>query len=311
LVWYAINVIYNLTNKKALKVFDFPLTVTVVQLGSGILYFVPLWLTGLRKTPSPNIVAVAPVACIHSIGSIVTVMSLGAGSLAFVNVVKSLEPLFNVIFGIIFMNSHMPFVVYLTLIPLVGGVALASASELNFTWECFAFAMGSNIAFSMRGILSKKLGQKPAEYRGENMIATNQFAVVTIIAFLTALPAAVAVEGPRVVAAFHKACADAPATDVLGIQLSFPMLLLASGLSFYLYNEVAMITLDAVHPVTHAVGNTIKRVILMLVSVFAFGSELTTNGMIGSAIAIVGVFSYAVVKEMTAGKKASTEKKTA
>jgi hypothetical protein len=38
----------------------------------------------------------------------VTVMSLGAGSLAFVNVVKSLEPLFNVIFGAIFMGDVLP-----------------------------------------------------------------------------------------------------------------------------------------------------------------------------------------------------------
>ena len=47
------------------------------------------------------------------------------------------------------------------------------------------------------------------------------------------------------------------------------------GLSFYTYNEVAFYTLDAVHPITHAVGNTIKRVILILFSVVAFGTPMT------------------------------------
>ena len=30
--------------------------------------------------------------------------------------------------------------------------------------------------------------------------------------------------------------------------------------SYYRYNEVAFLTLDSVAPVTHALGNTIKRV---------------------------------------------------
>ena len=36
-----------------------------------------------------------------------------------------------------------------------------------------------------------------------------------------------------------------------------------------------MYTLDAVHPITHAVGNTIKRVILILFSVVRFGTPMT------------------------------------
>ena len=56
----------------------------------------------------PQAKAIAPVGVIHGLGQCVTVMSLGAGSLAFVNVVKSLEPLFNVVFGGIFMNDWLP-----------------------------------------------------------------------------------------------------------------------------------------------------------------------------------------------------------
>ena len=38
-----------------------------------------------------------------------------------------------------------------------------------------------------------------------------------------------------------------------------------------------MYTLDAVHPITHAVGNTIKRVILILFSVVRFGTPMTSQ----------------------------------
>lgn len=39
---------------------------------------------------------------------------------------------------------------------------------------------------------------------------------------------------------------------------------------FYLYNEVAFLALDSVQPITHAVGNTVKRVVVILASVVRF-----------------------------------------
>jgi len=81
--------------------------------------------------------------------------------------------------------------------------------------------------------------------------------------------------------------------------------ILGSGLSFYLYNEVAMYTLDTVHPITHAVGNTIKRVILIVFSVIAFGTTMTTQSVVGSAIAIAGVAMYSIAKTMFKPKSKS------
>jgi len=293
LLWYVINVAYNDANKTVLKVLKLPWTVSCLQLGMGLFYVGPLWATGMRKAPKldmSNVMSIMPVALIHGAGQCVTVMSLGAGSLAFVNVVKSLEPLFNVVFGAIFMNDVLPWQVNACLLPVIGGVAIASAADLSFTWDCFAFAMGSNLMFSLRGVLSKKSMGKP---QGENMDAGNTFAVLTALAFLATLPVALAIEGPVLAAEWQKAMA-------LGVYSKNELLgrLVASGLTFYLYNEVAFYTLDAVHPITHAVGNTIKRVILILFSVVRFGTPMTTQSAIGSTIAIAGVFAYSVAKQV-------------
>ena len=155
------------------------------------------------------------------------------------------------------------------LLPVIGGVALASAADLSFTWDCFAFAMGSNVAFSLRGVLSKKaMGAE----KGENMDAGNMFAVMTTLAFLSVLPVAIAIEGPVLQEEYRKAIASGVYSET-----ELLMRLLASGISFYLYNEVSMYTLDSVHPITHAVGNTIKRVILILFSVVRFGTPMTAQ----------------------------------
>jgi len=96
-IWYVINVIYNDMNKTVLKVLNLPWTIAALQLGLGLLYVGPLWLTGIKSAPrlnSSNLGTIAPIALIHGLGQCVTVLSLGAGSLAFVNVVKALEPFF-------------------------------------------------------------------------------------------------------------------------------------------------------------------------------------------------------------------------
>ena len=61
-----------------------------------------------------------------------------------------------------------------------------------------------------------------------------------------------------------------------------------SGAYYYLYNEVAFLALGRVNPVTHAVGNTIKRVVIIIASVNAFNTPISRLGVIGSSIAITG-----------------------
>ena len=73
-------------------------------------------------------------------------------------------------------------------------------------------------------------------------------------------------------------------------------MLLLCGLSHYTYNECAFLALSSIHPVTHAVANTIKRIAVIVVSVLYFSNPLTPTGALGSAIAIVGVLLYSLAK---------------
>ena len=59
-------------------------------------------------------------------------------------------------------------------------------------------------------------------------------------------------------------------------------------------NEVAFLALNEVAPVTHAVTNTVKRVVIILVSILVFRTPITGLGALGSALAIAGATLYSL-----------------
>ena len=80
-----------------------------------------------------------------------------------------------------------------------------------------------------------------------------------------------------------------------------------SGLSFYLYNELATMTIKATGAVTSSVANTAKRVIVMVYMAAVTGKQLTEEQQIGSAVAIGFVLVYSVIDDVIkamSGKKA-------
>jgi solute carrier family 35 protein E1 len=166
------------------------------------------------------------IAAFHTLGHTMTVVSLGAGAVSFTHIVKAAEPFFSTIMSAIFLGSVFPWQVYATLLPIVAGVSIASMKELSFSWVSFLNAMGSNTAFSLRAIFSKKEMQTPP---GENFSPANLYAVLTIISFVGLLPVALLSEGSRVAGAMSGAI------KYFGSEKTFWTQVLTSGISYYLY----------------------------------------------------------------------------
>jgi solute carrier family 35 protein E1 len=150
-----------------------------------------------------------------------------------------------------------------------------------------ASAMLSNVSSSLRGVLSKKTmsGKKI----GENLDAQNLYAVLTAMSTVMLIPMMLAVEGTAFLPAFQAAVKSGSFTNK-----SLSTLLALGGASYYLYNEVAFLALGKVNPVTHAVGNTIKRVVIIVASVVAFKTPMSTGSIVGSSIAILGTLLYSL-----------------
>merc|ERR1719345_331711 len=193
-LWYLFNIGYNIYNKKALNALPIPYTMATLQLAVGIPYVMALWTTGLRKAPklnADNVKTLIPVSLGHLGTHIGAVVSLGAGAVSFTHIVKASEPVVSAALSAVMLGAFYHPITYLTLVPIVGGVALASLKELSFTWLGFIAAMVSNLSSALRGILAKKTMGGGV---GENMTEANIYAVLTILATLFILPITFAME---------------------------------------------------------------------------------------------------------------------
>lgn len=296
-LWYLFNIAYNIYNKQSLNILDYPWTVATIQMAAGILYFVPLWLLGLRKAPKlslDDLKTLFPIALCHTGVHVGAVIALGAGAVSFAHIVKASEPVVTCLMNYLLLGQVLPATVYATLIPIIGGVAIASMKELSFTWLALGSAMLSNVSSAARGVLSKKTmsGKKI----GENMDAQNLYAVLTAMSTVILIPLMLMTEGTGMFSAFDKVVASGEYT-----KKSLSTLLALGGFSYYAYNEVAFLALGKVNPVTHAVGNTIKRVVIIVASVIAFNTPMSTGSIVGSSVAIAGTLLYSLA--MNASKK--------
>lgn len=302
--WYAANIVFNIYNKTSLKSFPMPLTLTTFQFVIGAGLSAIFWITGLVKVPKitgTTVKNILPLAVVHTLGNLLTNVSLGAVAVSFTHTIKAMEPFFSVVLSAMFLGDKPSLPVILTLLPIVGGVAAASLTEPSFNWTGFLSAMGSNLTFQSRNVLSKKLMDSKSTTNEPKLDKMNIFALITIFSGLLLAPFAIAKEGLALLPSSLTAMGIADPNVVYKSAI-------IAALCFHLYQQVSYLILSRVSPVTHSVGNCVKRVIVIVASVIFFQNPVSTQNAVGTAVALFGVFAYSQIKRFTGkgkGKAAS------
>ena len=290
-LWYALSVIYSVKNKQAHIALALPNAIATAQLLVGAAVAAVMWLARLRTPPRVSTAAfraLLPIGLLHGIGHLTGVFATAAGSVSFVQVVKSAGPFWACLVSGALLGEVVSRRVWLSLVPIVGGVALASAKELHFVWAAFLASVASDVALALRNVLSKQSMDKTKD--ASHMTPANTFYLFTCLSCLFCLPITLGLEWQGAAAAWRAA---APST---ASALPLLALIAESGLYFTAYSEVQFKALDQISPITHAVGNTMRRVVIMLVCIAVFGTPVTLLGGVGSAIAIGGSYAYAMAK---------------
>eukprot|EP00667_Euglena_gracilis_P006105 EG_transcript_6149 len=299
--WFLGNYYYNIFNKTALDACGgasgFPLTVAAGQLFIGALYPIFLWAApDARAAPrltAADVRAMLPVSLCAAGAHCSSVFALGAGAVSFAQIVKAAEPAFAAVLGMLFYGKAISPAKWLCLVPVIGGVALASATELDFSWVALFAAAVANLFAAVKGNENKKLMESRGIKERLGSVG-NQFAVTSVLSFLLAVPVVVVREGDRFPEFLQLFAVDP--------VLQFNMV--SSGLVFYAYNELATLTIEKTNAVTQSVANTAKRVIVIVGVAMVLGESLEPLKLLGCAIGIGGVFLYSIIDSL--GKPSSS-----
>lgn len=79
-----------------------------------------------------DVVVCFKVAVAHTIGHVAATVSMSKVAVSFTHIIKSGEPAFSVLVSRFLLGETFPLPVYLSLLPIIGGCALAAVTELNF-----------------------------------------------------------------------------------------------------------------------------------------------------------------------------------
>ena len=115
------------------------------------------------------------------------------------------------------------------------------------------------------------------------------------------IPLALLMEGPSV---WKEGFATA--TSQIGVSKLWQLIVIG-GITYHLYNQTSYMALTGISAVTFSVGNTMKRVAVILSSVAFFRNPISLLNWIGTAMAIGGAYLYSYAQllakaQQTAGK---------
>ena len=200
-------------------------------------------------------------------------VSLKYVAVSFTETVKSSAPFFTVLFARIMLKEKTPLQVTLTLIPVVVGLALTTWSELSYNFIGFAAAVANNCIDCIQNVFSKKL--LSSHYNYINL----QF-YTSVAALVMQMPVMLYVHLPSLVAG----------KTVMTYELAIHLLI--NGACFHMQSVLAYAVMGLISPVTQSVCNTLKRALLIWLSVLYFGNTVTPLSAFGTAMCISGVFLY-------------------
>nr|CAD7256039.1 unnamed protein product [Timema shepardi] len=218
------------------------------------------------------------VGCTRFTTVILGLVALNYVAVSFTETIKSSAPLFTVLISRYLLGEATGLYVNLSLIPVMGGLALCSANELSFDARGFVAAMATNLT-DLQNVYSKMLisGDKfkytPAELQFYTSIAS---VVVQIPASLFLVD----------LSNVHK-------TTDSTLFLAFVL----NGIFFHFQSITAYVLMDYISPVTHSVANTAKRAFLIWLSVLMFGNPVTLLSGMGTCVVILGVLAYNKAQE--------------
>lgn len=285
LVWYASSVVTSLSTKEIMRSFPFPITLATIQQAvaafgglaiTPVSTAAPAGVTALLRDWRRHTPVVAPVGAVMVVALISYRWSLMSVSVSFTHTVKTLGPVFTILFSRLLLGERLPLGRYCTVLPIILGVAITTATEAEFFLVGFVAATTSTVAQALQSVLAKRALRERELPRGEF------FSLTAFCAFGLLLPLFLIVDAWRL----H---AMSPARGALHTC----RWLLFNALCSFVNQYAGLSVLDTLSsPLSYALANVMKRAAVITVAMLLAQKPVTLLHLFGVGLSVFGAFVY-------------------
>ncbi|XP_014243329.1 solute carrier family 35 member E1 homolog [Cimex lectularius] len=280
LCWYVVSSSNNVVGKMLLNDFPYPMTVTMVQLLSITLYSGPFFnLWGVRRASSFSwkfyFKFLVPLALGKFVASVFTHVSIWKVPVSYAHTVKATMPLFTVVLSRIILGEKHTLKVYLSLVPIVLGVIIATMTELSFDLLGLLSALAATLQYSLQNIFSKKVLHDTGVHHLRLLQILGRLSFFLFIPFWLSFDLGHLMNE----------------TALLRRGQVLP-LLLTDGFLNWLQNILAFSVMSMVSPLTYGVASASKRLFVIAASLIMLGNPVTSANVLGMTLAVLGVLAY-------------------
>ncbi|XP_027110871.1 probable sugar phosphate/phosphate translocator At3g11320 [Coffea arabica] len=288
--WYSSNIGVLLLNKYLLSNYGFryPIFLTMCHMTACSLlsYIAIAWLkmvpmqTIRSRKQFFKISALSLVFC----GSVVSGnISLRFLPVSFNQAIGATTPFFTAVFAYLMTFKREAWLTYVTLIPVVTGVVIASGGEPSFHLFGFIMCVGATAARALKSVLQGIL----LSSEGEKLNSMNLLLYMAPIAVVLLLPATLYME-----------------KNVVGITLALAKndiriiwyLLFNSALAYFVNLTNFLVTKHTSALTLQVLGNA-KGAVAVVVSILIFRNPVSVTGMLGYSLTVFGVVLYSEAKK--------------